>query len=299
MNIGIKPVYGLYVKNRGKFNLPRATHNAPMTPGVAQYILSYGLENGYWKPGDLILDPMAGIATGLAVAMHMGFRVAGIEVEEKHALQARSVLSKTSSYLKNAGPWVALQVPQEALSWSIVHGDCRDILPQFKGTAAAIITSPPYESTLGSGDEGPFASAVYSTIQSQEERERVRQELLAARKDSSYGAYGDSAGQLSLLRGEQFWSALSRVYYLCLEALKPGGWLVTVTKDYIKDGQRIPVNGNNIQSAENAGFVHCETMRAMGAMGGMWKRILNAKYRADGRDDLVIDYEELQFYHKE
>lgn len=49
-------------------------------------------------------------------------------------------------------------------------------------------------------------------------------------------------------------SAMREVYKACLLSLKPGGPMVIVTKDYIKQGERVNVTIDNLRVAKEAGF---------------------------------------------
>jgi len=58
-------------------------HPAKMARGLTERILDHGEAMGYWKPGDIILDPFAGIFTTGVVGAYRGYRVIGVELEPK------------------------------------------------------------------------------------------------------------------------------------------------------------------------------------------------------------------------
>lgn len=271
-------------------------HNAPMAPGVAGYILGVG-QDLQWPYPARILDPMAGVASGLRVAQRMGHAVVGIEIEERYAHVAQALLDKTAA---ERTPW---SIPGQG---EIIHGDARAVLRAWRGELFDVaITSPPYFATLRPNQEGPFAPSYgveipfpVGTPEYQEYVERRRLSVLDERRKPYYGAYGESAGQLSLLSEEEFWLALREIYELVFTVTTPTGWLVTVTKDYVANKQRVAINDDNRAIAEAAGWRCHLIVKALGAHGGIWKRIYNKKMRQQGRDDLVIDEEEIQFFSK-
>lgn len=68
---------------RGDLFLPASNiHPAKMAVGLCYRIFEHGRERGYWQPGDVILDPMAGIGTTLVVGATLGYRCIGVELED-------------------------------------------------------------------------------------------------------------------------------------------------------------------------------------------------------------------------
>ncbi|MGA2475553.1 MAG: hypothetical protein ABSF73_02925 [Terriglobia bacterium] len=56
--------FGCYKGTRGGLFLQESNvHPAKMAVALCFKILTHGLDRGYWKPGDWLLDPMAGIGT--------------------------------------------------------------------------------------------------------------------------------------------------------------------------------------------------------------------------------------------
>jgi modification methylase len=65
-------------QRRGRY-LPASTaHPAKMLPAIAATAIAR-----YTKPGDLVIDPMCGIATTLVEAAHLGRDAAGVVYEPR------------------------------------------------------------------------------------------------------------------------------------------------------------------------------------------------------------------------
>ena len=73
---------GCYESGRGDlFTKESNRHPAKMAVGLCFRIFEHGEKMGYWKKGDLVLDPMAGIFTTGIVGATLGYQVIGIELE--------------------------------------------------------------------------------------------------------------------------------------------------------------------------------------------------------------------------
>lgn len=270
-------VSGLYIQ---AIALPYVKHNAPMSLGVSSWIMSEGERRGYWKPGSRLLDPMIGVGNGAIPWITSGYSVTGVEVEPDYAETCSRRLDDAmrGSILANGA------------SWSVLNGDCRDVLSRLHDDGCVYdvcVTSPPYGNTLTPGSEGPYATAVRTPEE--------KRELLVTRRDPKLGAYGRADGQLSLLGLGEFWPALVDIYAQVRVLLRPGGFIVTVTKDYVANRQRVSVKDEMLSVLRQAGFDVVLEARALGAPGGIWKKLANKRFRASGRPDLVVEHEDILF----
>ena len=161
------------------------------------------------------------------------------------------------------------------------------------GKLDAVCTSPPWEdSTLTTDKE--FIAAV--------ERDQRRGSRFQGGNDDAYGA---SEGQVGQESGDSYWAAMRVVYDQCRLALKPGGVLVVVLKDFVKGGRRVPLVDESLKLLEHVGFIPVERVRAMlvketrhdSLFGG---EIVQTKSRksffrrlAEAKGSPRIDYEEV------
>ena len=58
-------------------------HPAKFSRALIRRIYRHALERGYLKPGDVVLDPFAGVALGARDAIQLGINWLGVELEEK------------------------------------------------------------------------------------------------------------------------------------------------------------------------------------------------------------------------
>lgn len=63
--------------------------------------------------------------------------------------------------------------------------------------------------------------------------------------------------------GQTYWQAVNEVYQSCYRAIKPGGIMVVVIKDYIRKKQRVPLCDDTARLLEHIGFEPLERVHAM------------------------------------
>jgi DNA modification methylase len=56
---------------------------------------------------------------------------------------------------------------------------------------------------------------------------------------------------------------MAQVYASCFQAIKPGGVIVVVVKDYVKKGKRVPLCDDTVRLLEHTGFTMVERIHAM------------------------------------
>lgn len=59
------------------------------------------------------------------------------------------------------------------------------------------------------------------------------------------------------------WGAMKEVYSACMRSIKPGGVMVLVLKDYVRNKQRVPLADDTVRLCESLGFTLIERARAM------------------------------------
>ncbi|HTC71878.1 MAG TPA: DNA methyltransferase [Solirubrobacteraceae bacterium] len=110
-------------------------HPAKMLPELARRAIS-----AYSDPGDVVLDPMCGVGTTVVEASHLDRRGIGVELEPCWAELAERNLEHARDQ-GATGPSL------------VVLGDARELggglLDEYVGTAALVLTSPPYADTRG------------------------------------------------------------------------------------------------------------------------------------------------------
>ena len=115
---------------KGRYAAESITHPGKMLPTIARYAI-----NTYTDPGDVVLDPMAGIGTTVVEAMHLGRDGVGVEYEDRWAALAAVNIALAE---KQSSPGAG----------EVYTGDSRQLPvllpPRLRGTVALVVTSPPY-----------------------------------------------------------------------------------------------------------------------------------------------------------
>ncbi len=156
-------VYGLYDQGWKDMIVPDAySHPAKFSRKLAYWIVKTGIERGWWKPGDTILDPFAGVGLGGMVCAASGLQWLGIELEERFVALAQQ------NFDLHRKDWETMGKPLP----QIIQGDSRRLGEIVQGIGGAV-TSPPYaEIRQGSkeaerGQEGGPLWATYGSTPGQ------------------------------------------------------------------------------------------------------------------------------------
>ncbi|MHB1738603.1 MAG: TRM11 family SAM-dependent methyltransferase [Actinomycetes bacterium] len=212
-----------------------AAHPGKMLPALARRIVE-----AYSGTGDLVVDPMAGVGTTLVEAALIGRRCVGVELEARWVSLARANLDHV--------------LPPAARSLAEVRaGDARvlaGLLGDLAGQVDLIVTSPPYACDAGAIDKTAWQAGARLC-----ERESLN--------------YSTSRANLGHARGEVYLAEMAQVYAGCFAVLRPGGLLVTVTKNMRRSGRLVDLAGTTVRLAREAGFAYLQHVVALlGAVRG-------------------------------
>jgi DNA modification methylase len=249
--------------------LPASTaHPAKMLPELARRIVAE-----YSQPGELVADPMCGIGTTLVEAAALGRRAVGVELEPRWAELARPNLTH------------ALATQQAALA-EVRVGDAR-VLPQvladLAGTVDLVATSPPYACDVGMIDKPAWLAG----------RTLCRRDTLN---------YSPDHANLGHARGDHYLAELARVYAGCFAVLRPGGLLVTVTKNLRRRGRVLDLAAVTVELATQAGFAYLQHVVALlaavrdgelHARPSFWQLTQTRKARARGEPAHLVVHEDV------
>jgi len=197
-----------------------ARHPGKMLPELARRIV-----DEYSAPGDLVCDPLAGIGTTLAEAALLGRRAVGVELDERWVTLATDNLDHM------------LDGPSRRLA-EIRQGDARqleDVLGDLAGTIDLVVTSPPYGCDAGMIDKQAWIAGG---------------RLCAADTLN----YSTDKANLGHARGPAYEQAMADIYAACHRVLRPGGYLVVVTKNTRRKGRTLDLAGLTVTLATAAGF---------------------------------------------
>jgi hypothetical protein len=213
---------------KGRYTPESITHPGKMLPTIARYAI-----NTYTDPGDLVLDPMAGIGTTMVEAMHLGRNGVGIEYEDRWAALAAVN--------------IALAEKQGATGTGEVYtGDSRQLPsllpPRMRGKVALVVTSPPY---------GPSTHGHVRTPGPRRGKVRKLHHRYGGADNLAYRDHDTlAAGFTEILAG-------------CRAVLRPGGHVVITARPYRRHGELVDIPGMVAAAGQAAGLELVEECRAL------------------------------------
>jgi modification methylase len=262
-----------YIQRAGRY-LPESTaHPGKMLPELARRITVE-----YAPPGGLVVDPMCGIGTTLVEATSQGRRSVGVELEPRWADLARRNLAHA--------------LPDDHRRRSEVRiGDARrlpGLLADLAGTVDLVATSPPYACTPGMIDKPAWR----------------RGGALARRDTENYSA---DRGNLGHARGAAYLAEMATVYAGCFQVLRPGGLLVTVTRNLRRKGRVFDLAGATVTLAEQAGYQYLQHVIALlaavrdsdlHARPSFWQLTQTRRARQRGEPASLLVHEDVVVFQK-
>lgn len=212
--------------------LPESTaHPGKMLPELARRIVTE-----YSAPGALVCDPMCGIGTTLVEAAALGRRAIGIELDDRWA---RLAVANCQHILS----------PEHQAAVEVITADARrltDVLHEGAGTVDLVVISPPYGCDAGTIDKPGW---------------RAGGRLCPPATLN----YASDRANLGHARGPSYQDAMAQVYAACHTVLRPGGLLVTVTKNTRRAGRLFDLAGTTVALARHAGFGYLQHVVALHA----------------------------------
>lgn len=178
------------------------------------------------------------------------------------------------------------------------------------GSVEGVITSPPWEKNAeGSRKAGKFRDTK-AVLKCSRGHGATDAAVLAQAERDAHKVYGDSAGQIGQAAGQTYWQAMDQVYRACFAAIKPGGFIAVVVKDYVKNRQRVRLCDQTQALLEHIGFLPLERIHAslvtetrhadlfQGESVTRKSRKSFFRRLAEAKGSPAIDYEEILFLKK-
>jgi tRNA G10 N-methylase Trm11 len=219
---------------------------------------------------------MCGIGTTLVEAATLGRRAVGVELEPRWAELARANLTHA--------------VPADRAALAEVRvGDARqlrELLADLAGRVDLLVTSPPYACEAGVIDKPGWRAGGQ----------------LCPKESLNYSRDPTNLGRA---RGEGWLVGIGEVLAGCAQLLRPGGLLVTVTKNTRRAGRLNDLATVTVQLAEHAGFGYLQHTLALHAAirdGGLvarpsfWQLTQTRKARAKGEPAHLVVHEDVLIF---
>lgn len=204
---------------RGRYTRESITHPGKMLPTISRYAI-----RTYTAPGEVVLDPMAGIGTTVIEAMRLGRHGVGVEYEQRWAdLAADNIRLAERDGAPGRG--------------EIYTGDSRTLptlVPaSLRGRVGLIVTSPPY---------GPSTHGHARTPGPRRGKVRKINHKYGGADNLAYRSHGELAdGFTQILAG-------------CVPLLRPGGHVVVTARPYRRYGELVDIPGMVVAAGVNAGL---------------------------------------------
>jgi modification methylase len=215
----------------GRYLPEVAAHPAKMVPELARRIITE-----YSAPGALVVDVMAGIGTTVVEAAALDRHAVGVELEPHWAGLAVANLDHVLD-------------PDHRPLAEIRVGDARRlgaVLGVLAGTVDLICTSPPYACDAGNMNKANWGAG-------------------GGLCPSATRNYSVDRSNLGHARGAAYEAAMADIYAGCYTLLRPGGILVTVTKNTRRAGQTLDLAGRTSTLIRRAGFTYLAHVVALHA----------------------------------
>jgi DNA modification methylase len=176
----------------------------------------------FTKPGQLVLDPFAGVGGTLLGAALCRRRAVGIELSARWIDVYRQVCEREG-------------IEQQ----EVIQGNCLDVLPRLaeEGREFDFIASDP-----------PYSIALEKTMCD------GRYDVQARRTD--FESFGNDAADFRNLESfEAFYDAMEKAFALTLPVLREGGYLAVIMRDSYQDGEYIPATYDVAERIRRAGYI--------------------------------------------
>jgi modification methylase len=222
-------------------------HPAKMLPELARRAIEH-----YSDPGDLVLDPMCGIGTTLVEAIHLGRHALGIELEERWARLAAANL--VHAHDQRAPGRAAVVVGDATELPRLLASSARPFFDRLEphsisrhpcGRVDLILTSPPYACEVGELDKRAW---------------RLRRGRLDRQQTRNYSP---DRANLGHARKRRYLAAMAASYAADAAVLKPGGFLIVVTKNLRLHGALNDLAGQTIALCRRAGLRYWQHVIAL------------------------------------
>jgi hypothetical protein len=208
------------VQRRGRYTAESMAHPGKMIPAIARYLI-----HTFTDPGDVVLDPMAGIGTTVIEAMHADRFGVGVEYEHRWAELAAANLAHAARHGATG-------------LGEVYCGDSRrllELLPErHTGRVKLVITSPPY----GDSTHGHVRTPGTSTGKVRKVHHR----------------YGDDGGNLAYRDHADLADGFADILTGCRTVLHPDGTIAVTARPYRRYGALIDIPAMVIAAGKAAGL---------------------------------------------
>jgi DNA modification methylase len=258
------------------FVLASFQHPAKLHLGLLSWLL-----DRYTKPGETILDPMAGSGSILFAAAQQRHVIA-YEIEPRWL----AILHANATQIRqHAGLFLG--------NITIKQMDARQ---PWQHDVDCVLFSPPYGNQASATPDGR-RMLPYRLHQLTIPYDRRWQHLATHPTPGAMGAvtfhYGTHPDQVGHFRGARYWQAMRLIYAQAYTSLREHGSLILIVKDHIREGKRVATATMTIAVCEELGFtLHAHHQRHLHNLS-LWQR------RRKERGEPVVEEEDILVLRKQ
>jgi DNA modification methylase len=263
---------------RRRFFVPEAfLHPAKLHLGLLSFLV-----DRYTHPGDILCDPMAGSGSILLAALS-GRDVIARDVEPHWVALMRRNAERIAEQAGLFAGQIVIEQANAMQPWGLTRA------------VDAVICSPPYgcEMSASPHAQKTLPYRLWRLPQHDDRWDRYLSAPNGATAAMLTFHYGTSAGQVGGFRGRRYWQAMHAVYEQAYDAIRPGGKLLLILKDHIKDGQRVPTADMTAVLCQNIGFQLIERFQRLVYPLSLWQR------RRKEQGLPVVEEEDVLIFNKE
>jgi len=244
------------------------------------YLLNWIIET-FTKKGETIVDPMAGTGSTIIMAALNGRNGIAVDCESKFCKMINNNIERTrkQSTLFSKG------------KMTCIEGDARKLSQLLKNNEV-IITSPPYGNRLsdvaihnGNSARMGYRQTVEVVLSSppygsdnanlKERTDKSAKSVLATTGMRAVPLGNENIGNL---KGEEYSSALLKVYAECNASLKPLGKMILIVKNFIQNKEVVRLDLETIKLCEVAGFSLLDRWYFKLPIRSFWLNLYHQKY---------------------
>jgi len=159
--------------------------------------------------------------------------------------------------------------------------DRKDNISNLPYVVNCVITSPPYEESMGDKHHSPRGDEI-------------------VREKRHYNTYTEAKKKDNIgnLRKETYLSAMLTVYEQCHLVLKQGGKMIVIVKPFVRNFKVVKLHEHTIKLCELAGFVLKEVLLFKLPQQSFWRILYKKKHGSKVKNLDLLDYEWVLVFEK-
>lgn len=270
-------------------------HPAKFSRGLIERIYDHMYLRGWLAAGSTVGDPFGGIACGGIIAAYRGHHWYGMELEPRFVNWGHANIAWHAYKLQQLGCPLPVLVQGDSRKFSLLWDDDAQAIitsPPYidiaagagglnhkparkagqqtgRARGASQSADQKYGRTPGQisrlpkgGLDAVATSRPFANCEPCQDKKFKINDGRKCRPQGQDG-YGKTDGQIGNQEGETYWQAMRIVYAQCYAALRSGGVIGVVVKDYIKGGQRVRLCDDTLTLLTSLGFMPLERVHAM------------------------------------